>query len=284
MLPIKIRQTPSAESGFALILALLALMLLTTMGLALSTSTSSEMQIATNHRWSEGARFNAEAGIEYGKNILAGVADWGSILPPVRTATATWTGKTGAGGYDGGSETTASPSLPPNKTGGTRSWENWKCDTRGYGAGYGVVFEPVNGAPEEYRTTVAPGMNLNGAFTLWVRRPVMWSGGNGTGNTLQDYPGNEVLILVSEGVAPFAPGSANTTFSAANRAVYTLEVLVGSSGSAFLDVTAACSGRQGQAGGSAQGTNSSGCIAITNPDAIKGALGGGTDVGTGALK
>jgi type II secretory pathway component PulK len=59
------KNTP--ESGFALILALLALALLTTMGLALANSSSVELQIATNQRWAESARYNAEAGLEYAK-------------------------------------------------------------------------------------------------------------------------------------------------------------------------------------------------------------------------
>ena len=72
------------QEGFALILALLALMLLTSLGLSLSATTSTELQIATNHRWSEQARYNAEAGIEYGRQLLTTVNSWESILPPPR--------------------------------------------------------------------------------------------------------------------------------------------------------------------------------------------------------
>ena len=166
--------------------------------------------------------------------------------------------------------------------GASRNWENWKCDTRGYGQGYGVVLN-VGGTVEQYRSTVG-GVTINGAFTLWVRRPVRWSGGNGTGATLQDNPDNNVLILVSEGVAPYVGATNASTFGAANRAVYTIETLVGVSGTTFLDYTAQCASRQGQAGGSAQGTNSSGCIALSNPDLVRGALGGATDLGSATLK
>src|SRR5216683_6005882 len=78
----------TGESGFALILAILALMLLTTLGLALAAITSTELQIATNYRWSQQALYNAEAGVEVGKIILRSVQpDWAAVLPPARCAT-----------------------------------------------------------------------------------------------------------------------------------------------------------------------------------------------------
>ena len=54
----------AGEGGFALILAILSLMLLTFLGLTLAATTSTELQIATNYRWSQQALYNAEAGIE----------------------------------------------------------------------------------------------------------------------------------------------------------------------------------------------------------------------------
>jgi len=71
------------EGGFALILAILALMLLTFLGLTLATSTSTELQIATNYRWSQQAYYNAEAGIEYGKSLLR-YMNWTLLLPDPR--------------------------------------------------------------------------------------------------------------------------------------------------------------------------------------------------------
>ena len=59
------------ERGFALVLAILSLMLLTFLGLTLATTTSTELQIATNYRWSQQALYNAEAGIEAARIILA---------------------------------------------------------------------------------------------------------------------------------------------------------------------------------------------------------------------
>ena len=62
------------QAGFALILAILSLMLLTFLGLTLAATTSTELQIATNYRWSQQALYNAEAGLEAAKLLLAQVA------------------------------------------------------------------------------------------------------------------------------------------------------------------------------------------------------------------
>lgn len=267
------------ESGFALILALLSLLLLTTMGLALSTNTSIELQISTNHRWSEAARYNAEAGLEYGRSLLVTVADWSTILPPPRLEASypDWSPTAWVGG------TKTSTTGMANLTNATRNFENWQCDAFGYGMGYGVVFDDGGAeGPLEYKSTVA-GVTLNGAFTLWVRRPVMWNGGNGTGAALQDYPTDEVLMLVSEGVAPFRGANNASAMAASSRAVYTVEALLTRQGAPVLDQSA-CNTRQGQAGSSASGTNSAGCISLTAGRQITEALAGVSNVGTGELK
>lgn len=266
-------RTRSRESGFALILALLALMLLTSMGLALSASTSVELQIATNQRWAEAARYNAEAGLEYGKSLLMGVPDWGGLLPPARTvnhwAPDAWTG--------------SAPDATPVYDRATRDFENYRCDERGYGMGYGVVFDDgTTAGPQEYISEVA-GVPLNGAFTLWIRRPVMWSDGNSEGTTLQDYPSDDVMMLVVEGVAPYT-GTANTQVAAAtNRSVYVVEALLTRKGAPVLDQSQ-CNTRQGQAGSSSSGGNTAGCVALSEGRQITEALGGIAGAGTGDLK
>ena len=54
-------------------------------GLALMLTTSTEKDIAINYRWGEQAFFNADAALEYGKNVLASYAllnaDFATILP-----------------------------------------------------------------------------------------------------------------------------------------------------------------------------------------------------------
>jgi len=269
------------ESGFALILALLSLALLTTMGLALSSSTSVELQIATNQRWSEQARYNAEAGLEYGKSLLMAVPDWSGLLPAARTcsdwAPDAWTG--------------TAPSVTPMYTRAGRNFESYRCDKRGYGVGYGVVFDDGSTAgPEEYREEIA-GAPINGAFTLWIRRPVMWSDGSGVGTTLQDYPSDDVIILVAEGVAPFkaqtssslnASGSTTNIF-AATASTYIVEALMTRKGAPVLDQSQ-CNTRQGQAGSSSSGGNSAGCVALTTGRQITEALNPMTGLGSGELK
>ena len=89
------------QAGFALILAILSLMLLTFLGLTLAATTSTELQIATNYRWSQQALYNAEAGLEAAKLLLAQVAqvdgDFRNILPTARTVTWNY-GVTGSAG------------------------------------------------------------------------------------------------------------------------------------------------------------------------------------------
>src|SRR5690349_5769224 len=93
------RGTESGQQGFALVLAILTLLVLTVLGLSLVATTSTEQQIAANYKWSQQALYNAEAGLEVGKVLLrdVGGADWSPILPAAR----------------GGSWPAASGTLPP---------------------------------------------------------------------------------------------------------------------------------------------------------------------------
>ncbi len=88
------RKGRGKEAGFALVVAILSLMLLTFIGLALAATTSTELQIATNYRWSQQALYNAEAGLQAGKLFLMNM-DWANILPPARVGT--WTAAAPAG-------------------------------------------------------------------------------------------------------------------------------------------------------------------------------------------
>jgi len=239
------------------------------MGLALSSSTSVELQISSNYRWATAARYNAEAGIEYGRSLLMSAPSWAGLLPPARLPTdhPDWSPTKW--------ETTplGSPTATAPQTRAARNFENWQCDERGYGMGYGVVYDDGGAAgPEEYRTQVG-GATLNGAFTLWIRRPVRWKGLNGVGTELEDYPENDVLVLVSEGVAPFTGANNANAAYAANRAAYVIETLLTRAGTTIFDQSA-CSSRQGQSGGSASGGNSSGCVMLQGGSQITEALTG----------
>src|SRR5438105_902048 len=74
----------SRESGFALIMSLLALLLLSFLGLTLALTTSTEGQIASNYTNARAAYFNALAGAEVAKSILGANMDWNVILPKQR--------------------------------------------------------------------------------------------------------------------------------------------------------------------------------------------------------
>jgi hypothetical protein len=257
-------------------------MLLTSLGLSLSATTSTEFQIAVNQRWSEQARYNAEAGVEFAKEFLTTIANWGTILPPARTA---GTGIPWAANATPGAIPTDAPQGDRLDEWGnpSRNYENYSCDSRGFGRGYGVVLDDGSAeAPYQFKQTVG-GLALNGAFTLWIRRPVRWvSDAGGTAETLQDYEGNNVLMLVAEGVAPFGNTSARST----NRASFIIEVLLSQGALGLPPVVPgiSCGSRQGQAGGSAQGTNSAGCTVLTGATDLVTALSGAENLGTGDLK
>lgn len=276
-----------SESGFALILALLALMLLTFLGLTLATSTSTELRIATNYRWQQQALFNAEAGIEAGKTLLRGM-NWTLIVPGARTTT--WDGNTTPATQCGGA-CTAPQSRNDQWGNGSRNFEGWPCDQRGNGMGYGVVLDDGGtGAPYQYKTTVF-GQSVNGAFTLWVRRPpyILKSGQvRDWGSTI---PATETstfgaasgvddshLILVSEGIAPYTGAQLQSTRAAGNAAVQVIEVLV--SRATALN-SPPCGTRGGQAGQGQEGAGFSGC---DNLDAagVGAAFGAGVNPGSGA--
>jgi hypothetical protein len=198
-----------SQGGFALIVAILALMLLTFLGLTLSATTSTELQIATNYRWSQQALYNAEAGLEVARVVLQRVGDNQLVLPEARTIG--WN-PTGTG--------TFTPAPPAARFTATRNFEGSGCDRFGNGQGYGAVLtEPNNAANPFQNVSQAFGRQLNGGFTVWVRRETLFSL-----DTAIDNPVGERLVVTSEGSAPFAgPG---TAFTRANRAIRRLESVV----------------------------------------------------------
>lgn len=261
------RPDDDSQAGFALILALLALMLLTFLGLALATSTSTELRIATNYRWQQQALYNAEAGIEAGRSLLRGM-NFETIL--LRARPTTWPGDV---------TPTAPPTNPPNARNDqwgnpSRNFEGWPCDLRGNGMGYGVVLDDGGtNAPYQYKSTIF-GQALNGAFTLWVRRPVLPSTANGL---FSDYGvDNDHLLLVSEGVAPYNGAVMSNARVAGNAAVQVIEILLSRAGSG----ASVCGTRTGQAGQGPEGAGFSACDPITGAG-VTAALGAAV-TGTGA--
>jgi hypothetical protein len=235
------------ERGFALVLAILSLMLLTFLGLTLATTTSTELQIATNYRWSQQALYNAEAGLEAARIVLSTIADdvvyWRDFLPAYRP-----------GPWPQG----AAPAHEAPVA--TRDFDKDACDNRG-GVGYGRVIVEPGGAPAYENVSTFPlaggagSQTLNGAFTVWIRRPLVVN----NDGTYSDEDDNDRVVIVAEGVAPYGgPGDAFTRARQATRVLETRFTL------ALGEVGDPCLGnQQGQEGGSPMGENFSPCAPIT---------------------
>jgi hypothetical protein len=283
-----VKQTQGAperetEAGFALILAMLALLLLTFLGLTLATTTSTELQIATNYRWSEQALYNAEAGVEAGRILLRGITDWNTILPTARAGT-TWDPFTyvPTSGTKGGG--TTAPKTPRADEWGnsSRNYEAWQCDRFGKNVGYGVVLDDSSSeGPYQYKTHLF-GRTLTGAFTIWVRRPGWTLTANnfetdyGASNSQCPSCDDDNLVMVVEGVAPFTAGAAGVQ----GRAVRVIEVTLSK---AVPTANPPCGTRGGQVGGGAEGSNFAGCDPITGAG-VAAAFGGTVSVSETAVK
>jgi hypothetical protein len=245
------RHESKREAGFALILAILALMLLTFLGLTLATTTSTELQIATNFRWSQQALANAQAGIEAAKMVLATVptgTDWSGVVPPLRPGS--WAPSATAG--------TSAPA------GAGRDYERFNCRDRGVnggvGVGYGLVLN-MGGTRYENISSFTPGGGIaatpiNGAFTLWVRREIV-VGADGQFSEDASVPFTQVVLTV-EGVAPYV--GAQTAFTRANQATRILEVPL-----TLVSVTTGnpCAQLVGQEGKAPSGENFDPCSTLT---------------------
>jgi hypothetical protein len=68
------------QEGVALLVALMAVLLLTVLGLALVLTTSTEMMIAANFRDGHEARYGADAGLERAMQDVATASDWNRVL------------------------------------------------------------------------------------------------------------------------------------------------------------------------------------------------------------
>jgi hypothetical protein len=261
-------QGTKGQEGFALVLAILALMLLTFLGLTLATTTSQELQISGNYRWSQQALYNAEGGIEVGKALLRDV-DWSTIVYPARPVNNSWTILnppvcSSDENDDGSANCPQVPSVSPAVSmSNHRDYENSACDNRGGKVGFGVVLR-VGGTAYENQTTVF-GETVNGAYTIWVRRPLEFGDG-----TIHDDADNGVMVLTVEGTAPFraadlASGGVSKHVIS-NRSRKVLEFTV----SRKAGQGNRCATRAGQAGGGPEGANFGGCVPMEDNAVAEG--------------
>ena len=209
------------ERGFALVLSILTLTLLTFLGLTLALSTSTEVQIAANYRWSQQALYNAEAGIDVARQALQGMEWRDTLLPPRRTRREMrWTAQRGVPSNPYGSR--SGPNGEPS-----RDFEMADCDKavdqgQGY-IGRGIVLDSTAFAEPMQNLSTFSGQALNGTFTVWVRRPLLWSPAE---NTWVDSDDDDSLVLTAEGTAPYAGASAVSGLAFGHRAVRYVQVTI----------------------------------------------------------
>ncbi len=204
------------EEGSAFIISILVLFVLSVLGLALMLTTSTEKDIAINYRWGEQAFFNADAALEYGKNVLASSAlantDFSGILPPARAdntvanATIPWGQALPGGGCD--------PQAPPCRD---NQYFIDQCPTGGGGPCtriyIGRVLPRPDLTPAMWDFRAPPGgvvgdidndgtLDVEGTVTLWIRRPTVGTRDYGSLPNEEDR-----VILTAEGTAPNSMGA-----------------------------------------------------------------------------
>lgn len=212
--------TRARDEGSAFVISILVLFVLTVLGLALMLTTTAEKDIAINYRWGEQAFFNADAALEYGKNVLAAYlvtnADFSAILPPPRVDvrvpdnTAPW----GLAHPEPGSCDPASP--------GCRDYQYFAdtCPADGTNCVrvyIGRVLRRTDGTLAQYDFRLPPGpagdldgdgtADLEGTTTLWVRRPIVGIQDYGAPTGALPSGRHDRAILTAEGTAPGAMGA-----------------------------------------------------------------------------
>jgi hypothetical protein len=247
------------EAGFALILAMLTLMVLTLLGMALAATTSTELQIATNYRWSQQAYYNAEAGAEVGKRLLQ-MNELRTLVGDRRAATGCATASPDPCEMDDPpGDWTLARTGPSGEA--SRNWENQPCDDRG-GTGYGNVMDiPAQAFPFQ-NTSNFLGEQLNGTFTIWVRRALE---PRQIGAEWFWEDSEDTVILTVEGTAPYLGAQ-----QLENRAVRYMEISL-----QRIDPSG-CENYSGQIGAGPTGSNYDQCGQIT-AEGLEGVAGGSVD-------
>jgi len=209
----------SREDGSAFVISILVLFVLTVLGMALMLTTTTEKDIAINYRWGEQAFFNADAALEYGKNVLASYLvannDFSAILPPARTdvrvadANAPW--------GEALPEALCDPASP-----GCRDYQYFadRCPPDGANCVrvyIGRVLRRDDGTLAQFDFRLPPGVagdldgdgvsDLEGTTTLWVRRPVVGIQDYGSPDANLPSGRHDRAILTAEGTAPGAMGA-----------------------------------------------------------------------------
>lgn len=210
------------EEGSAFVISILVLFVLSVLGMALMLTTSTEKDIAINYRWGEQAFFNADAALEYGKNVLGryllDAGDFRNILPPARTD-ATVSDSSQAWGAALPDPGACNPS-----TAGCRDYQYFvdHCPPTAPGPCVRVYIGRVLPRPDgslaqwDFRlpgSAVAGDLDgdgtadLEGTFTLWVRRPIVGTHDYGIPDARNPVGLHDRVILTAEGTAPNSMGA-----------------------------------------------------------------------------
>ena len=228
------RSQLNRKRGSALVISILVLFILTTLGMALMLTTSQETDISVNYRWGELAFFNADAGLEYAKNVLAGYAtqtgDFSTVLPPARgpaamnappvDGTSCSHSQAGCRDYQLALQQ-GNVMLYVGKVLRDQNGRQLLFDVRDPGNG---VRGDIDGDGQE---------DIQGTLTIWVRRPLAGAEDYGfTGNL------NDRVIVTSEGTAPNFSGSTEGRPGSLRRLEVTLRLPPpGVSGDRYSDAT-----------------------------------------------
>ena len=212
----------SRDEGSAFVISILVLFILTVLGMALMLTTTTEKDIAINYRWGEQAFFNADAALEYGKNVVAASllnnGDFAALLPPARadvtvpSSGAAW----GVGHPDAGACT--------RTTFGCRDYQYYvdRCQPDGSGPCVRIYIGRVLTRPDgtlvqyDFRQAGASvsgdldgdgEADLEGSITIWARRPVVGDRDYGAPTPQDPLGRHDRVILTAEGTAPGAMGA-----------------------------------------------------------------------------
>ena len=205
----------AGERGSAFVISILVLFVLSVLGLALMLTTATETDISVNYRWGEMAFFNADAALEYGKNILASYAvldgDFRNALPQPRGPTEM--GPCASTDLLCGRPMDATACANPTAA-GCRDYQYFIDEADGTRIYIGrVLRDPTTNAEIQFdfrdpnagiRGDIDGDgtIDIEGTITVWVRRPM--EGDSDYGYDVADPAGtaHDMVILTAEGTAP----------------------------------------------------------------------------------
>lgn len=236
------KRVRSGERGSAFVISILVLFVLSVLGLALMLTTTTETDISVNYRYGEMAFFNADAALEYGKNILASYAvldgDFVNALPPPRGP-----GAMAAKPVD--AVDCGDTSVP-----GCRDYQYFIERDATVNIYIGrVLRDPVTTLPIQFDFR-DPGngirgdidddgtIDVEGTVTLWVRRPLAGDQDYGYDAAIAEGVAHDRVILTAEGTAPNWQGAQAGRPGSLRRLEMTVRIpSSGASGDRYADVT-----------------------------------------------